>query len=57
MLKLLPVFRRYADLYGYVRVLRSVKEKWPNEPERMINLRTRLENLLNRRKCDFTKPI
>lgn len=57
MLKLLPVFRRYADLYGYVRVLRSVKEKWNNEPEWMVGLRARLENLLNRRKCGFTKPI
>jgi Ser/Thr protein kinase RdoA (MazF antagonist) len=57
ILKLLPIFRRYADLYGYVRVLRSIEEKWNNEPKWMVDLRTRLENLLNRRKCYFTKPI
>lgn len=57
MLTLLPAFKRYADLYGYVRLLRSVEEKWDNEPEWMINLRIRLENLLNNRKTTFTKPI
>jgi len=57
MLKLLPIFRRYANLYGYVRVLRSIEEKWNNEPEWMVNLRTRLENLLNKRNCTFAKPI
>lgn len=57
MLKLLSIFRRYANLYGYVRVLRSIEEKWNNEPEWMVNLRIRLENGLNRKKCSFTKPI
>ncbi len=57
MLKLLPVFRRYANLYGYVRLILSIREKWNNEPEWMVNLRIRLEDLLNRRKCSFTKPI
>lgn len=55
MLKLLPIFRRYANLYGYIRVLRSAKEKWNNEPEWMVNLRVHLEKLLNSRKCDFAK--
>ncbi|WP_029451670.1 hypothetical protein [Clostridium algidicarnis] len=36
MLKLLPLFRRYANLYGYVRILHSVEEKWNNEPGWMI---------------------
>ncbi|MEG1254997.1 phosphotransferase [Clostridium sp.] len=57
MLKLLPMFRRYANLYGYVRVLRSIKEKWNNEPEWLVNLRIHLDNLLNRRKSTFTKLI
>ena len=57
MLTLFPAFKRYADLYGYVRVLRSVEEKWDNEPEWMVDLRLRLENSLNNRKCAFTKPI
>ncbi|GAA0764915.1 phosphotransferase enzyme family protein [Clostridium subterminale] len=57
MLKLLPIFRRYVDLYGYVRILRSVEEKWNNEPDWMINLRIKLEDLLNKRKNTFTMPI
>lgn len=57
MLKLLPLFRRYANLYGYVRILHSINEKWNNEPEWMVSLRIRLENLLNKRKATFIKPI
>ena len=57
MIKLLPVFRRYSDLYGYVRVLRSVEEKWDNEPDWMVNLRIKLENLSNSEKDEFAKPI
>ena len=57
MLKLLPLFRRYANLYGYVRILHSVEEKWNNEPGWMINLRIKLENLLNKGKDTFTIPI
>ncbi|MEW8995065.1 phosphotransferase enzyme family protein [Clostridium sp.] len=57
MLELLPIFRRYVNLYGYVRILRSVEEKWDNEPDWMIDLRIKLENLLNKRKDTFTMPI
>lgn len=57
MLKLLPIFRRYANLYGYIRLLCSVKEKWENEPEWMIDLRNHIDNLLISRKSDFTKAI
>lgn len=57
MLKLLPIFRRYVNLYGYVRILRSVEEKWDNEPDWMINLRIKLKNLLDSRKDTFTMPI
>lgn len=57
MLKLFPVFRRYINLYGYVRVLRSIEGKWNNEPDWMINLRIKLENSLNKRKESFTMPI
>lgn len=57
LLSILPVFRRFADLYGYVRVLRSIQGKWSNEPEWLVNLRIRLENSLNRRKAKFGSPI
>lgn len=56
MLNLLPVFRRYADLYAYVRITRSIKEKWDNEPEWMVNLRVKLENALNMEKTNFKRP-
>lgn len=57
MLKLLPVFRRYVNLYGYVQILRSVEEKWNNEPDWMTDLRIKLDNSLNKRKCSFAKRI
>jgi Putative homoserine kinase type II (protein kinase fold) len=57
MLKLLPIFRRYANLYGYVRILHSTKEKWDNEPDWMINLRIKLKNSLDKRKATFMMPI
>lgn len=57
MLRLLPVFRRFINLYGYVRVLRSEAEKWDNEPEWMINLRIKLENSLIKRRSQFAKPV
>lgn len=57
MLKLLPVFGRYDNLYSYVRLLSSINEKWNNEPQWMIDLRTRLENELNRKKLQFTELI
>ncbi|SCY55045.1 phosphotransferase enzyme family protein [Alkaliphilus peptidifermentans] len=46
MLSYLTVFRRFADLYGYVRVLLSTKEVWDNEPEWMMDLRIYLATLM-----------
>lgn len=53
MLSLMPVFRRFINLYGYARVLRSTAEKWDNEPEWMINLRGYLVQSLNKRAVSF----
>lgn len=41
-LSLIPACRRFANLYGYVRVLRSIEEKWENEPEWLVSLREEL---------------
>jgi len=57
MIELFPIFRRYANLYGYVRLLYSTKEKWNNEPEWLDNLRGRLDNLLDERKSMFGNEI
>lgn len=57
MLKILPIFRRYANLYGYVRVLRAIDEKWNNEPEWLVNLRCKLNNHLVKGSSLFGKEI
>ena len=52
MLSLMPVFRRYANIFGYARSLRSLNEKWKNEPDWMINLRKHIEeSMVSRSKC------
>ncbi|KGP81412.1 MULTISPECIES: phosphotransferase enzyme family protein [unclassified Paenibacillus] len=38
--------RRFANLYGYVRVLRSGAEQWAHEPEWMSGLRVRLDKAM-----------
>lgn len=57
MLSYLPMFRRFADLYGYVRALVATKEVWDNEPEWMVNLRMHLETVMKDRSKHFGKPI
>lgn len=57
MLKLLPIFKRYTNLYGYVRILRSAEEKWNNEPDWLVGLRIKFKHLLNIRKENFAKPL
>lgn len=57
MTKLFPVFRRFADLYGYVRVLRSIQEKWDNEPEWLVALRMKLNDILKKRGSKFGSVI
>lgn len=57
MLKMLPVFRRYIDLYNYVRILYSSEEKWDNEPDWLVELRGKLDNRLNSIKANFTMPV
>ena len=42
LLACLPMFRRYANLLTYARVLRSMHEKWENEPNWMTEIRQKL---------------
>ena len=42
MLDQMSLFSRYGKLFGYVRILRSLSEKWSHEPEWMVSLRNRL---------------
>ncbi|MBN1427014.1 MAG: phosphotransferase [Anaerolineae bacterium] len=57
LLVTLPTFRRFANLYGYARIARSIQEKWKNEPEWLVELRTVLQNALRDRAMFFGKPI
>jgi len=57
MLSLMPVLKRYKNLYGYVRILRSVKEHWEYEPEWMTELRVKLNTSMVKRAKDFGKSV
>ncbi|GMK41202.1 hypothetical protein PCCS19_42580 [Paenibacillus sp. CCS19] len=54
---ILPACRRFANLYGYVRVLRSSAEKWDNEPEWLVGLRDRLAQAMERKAVCFDTVI
>ncbi|MEI2666227.1 phosphotransferase enzyme family protein [Rossellomorea sp. LJF3] len=53
MLALLPAFRRFADLYGYVRILKSSEEQWNHEPEWLVGLRERLTQAMKSKSMCF----
>lgn len=57
MLSLLPVFRRFANLYKYARVLRSSAETWDNEPEWLVDLRVKLNNSMKSKSVNFGAMI
>lgn len=52
MLSLLPACKRFANLYGYVRILRSADEQLENEPEWLGSLREKLiKAMKNKSSC------
>jgi len=51
------VFKRYANLYQYARGARAMQEKWDNEPDWMVELRTKLTKSLVRNSEFFGKAI
>jgi Ser/Thr protein kinase RdoA (MazF antagonist) len=53
----LPLFRRFANLYGYTRIVRSMQECWKNEPVWLGELRAKLHHLLSQRSAHFGKAI
>jgi Ser/Thr protein kinase RdoA (MazF antagonist) len=56
-IRLLPIFNRFAKLYGYARILHAIDEKWNNEPDWMLDLRITLNKLLIKRSNSFELPI
>ncbi|XEC93710.1 phosphotransferase enzyme family protein [Paenibacillus tarimensis] len=53
----LPACRRFANLYGYARTLRSIEEKWENEPDWLSSLRNRLTKRLQEDSVYFGKEL
>lgn len=49
--------RRFADLYGYARILRSAAEQGENEPDWLTSLRSRLANACAARASRFGGPV
>ena len=46
MFDIMPLMRRFINLYGYARLIRCIDEKLDNEPEWMINLRKNLSGFI-----------
>ncbi|WMM23822.1 phosphotransferase [Tissierella sp. MB52-C2] len=57
MLLYMPMLRRFANLYGYTRVLVSAKETWDNEPRWMLDLRDKLMSIMEQDSMFFGKQI
>ncbi|BBH20061.1 hypothetical protein Back11_14060 [Paenibacillus baekrokdamisoli] len=56
-LSIVPACRRFANLYGYTRILRSISEQWANEPDWLIQLRGRLTRHLEDKTSCFGQEI
>ncbi|WP_339239617.1 phosphotransferase [Paenibacillus sp. FSL R5-0517] len=52
-----PACRRFANLYGYVRVLRSAEEQFSHEPEWMSALRAKLSQKMAEQAEQFGHPM
>jgi len=54
---IMPACRRFANLYGYTRILRSSVEQWNHEPEWLISLRGKLNHAMINKSSDFGMRI
>ncbi|MDX8365715.1 phosphotransferase enzyme family protein [Cytobacillus sp. IB215665] len=57
MMSIIPACKRFANLYGYVRVLRSVDEQWNHEPQWLIKLRKNLSKSIKINSLNFGTEI
>jgi Putative homoserine kinase type II (protein kinase fold) len=53
--KTLPIMRRFIDLFSYARLIRSVAESFPNEPDWLIGLRKKLNAVLKKLEAKMLK--
>ncbi|MCM1989362.1 phosphotransferase enzyme family protein [Oceanirhabdus seepicola] len=51
------IFKRFGNLYGYMRTVRSCEEVVENEPEWMPGLRVRLEKCIREDSVEFGKAL
>lgn len=51
--ELMLACRRFAKLYGYARIQRSIAEKWENEPDWLVTLRGKLDYSLKEKATSF----
>ncbi|MWC30163.1 hypothetical protein [Paenibacillus sp. MMS18-CY102] len=49
--------RRFANLYSYVRCLRTAAEKWDHEPDWVVQFRGKLANAMAHKASGFGTPI
>jgi Ser/Thr protein kinase RdoA (MazF antagonist) len=54
---ILPACRRFANLYGYVRSLRSVSDKWDHEPDWLTSLREKLKAGMEKSSVSFGERL
>jgi hypothetical protein len=54
---IIPACRRFANSYGYVRMLRSIEDKWDNEPDWLTNLREKLSKGMEESSICFGKEL
>jgi Ser/Thr protein kinase RdoA (MazF antagonist) len=57
MLSILPACQRFADLFGYVRLLHTAKEQWDHEPEWLSGLREKLTKSMNHKSLYFGEKV
>jgi len=57
LLAITSVFGRFANLYRYARIARSLEERWENEPEWLVKLRSRLNGFLGNASEQFGKQV
>ena len=47
------LFRRFANIYSYARILRAIDQVWENEPDWLTQLRLKLNGALRKRSAHF----
>lgn len=57
MLSHMPIFKRFSNLYVYLRILSSSEEVWENEPKWLNELRGKFSMVMKQRSVSFGEPI